>query len=85
MNYLVLFTVLVLSSCAYVADSWLYPGFGLGYGLGGFYGGLGGFYGGYGLGFRGLGWPYWGKRDAEFIPRVDCIFKREKNTLVCNG
>jgi len=97
MNYLVLFTVLVLSSCAYVAESWFYPGLGLGYGLGGYYGlgyGLGGYYGGlgygyglgglgYGLGWRGYG--FWGKRDAEFIPRVDCIFKKEKNTLVCNG
>jgi len=96
MNYLALLTVLILSSCVYVAESWFYNGlgyggyYGLGYGLGGYYGGLGygglGYgLGGYGLGWRGLGFPFWGKRDAEFIPRVDCIFRREKNTLVCNG
>jgi len=73
-----------------VAESWFYPGlgyYGLGYGLGGFNGGLGFGFGGLGLGY-GLGWRgygFWGKRDAEFIPRVDCIFKKEKNTLVCNG
>lgn len=88
MNYFLLFTLLTLSSSAY---SWLYSPFGfggLGYGLGGYYGlgyGLGGYYG---LGFGGWrngfgGW--WGKRDSEFIPRVDCVYRQEKNTLVCNG
>lgn len=84
MNYFVLFTFLALSSYAYVAESWLYSPFGfggLGYGLGGYYGlGFGGYR--YGLGF---GYPFWGKRDSQFIPRVDCVYKKEKNTLVCNG